>query len=140
MGAKRIGYQKTKKDIINLNAKKSKPKIETVKKSSQKIQPVQKSSKKVEPVKKSSSKRSLSKFEKTQPAVPEAPKLPYVEPGTKYMRECDCGVKHVMHIMNGMIFPEGLNLFTAHDWGPLHDQSYSKAEQAKIAEKHTWEY
>ena len=77
--AKRIGYQKTKKEISNLSAKKQKPKIETVKKSSPKVQPVQKLSPNVEPVKKSLSKRPLSSFEKTQPAAPEAPRMPYVE-------------------------------------------------------------
>ena len=77
--AKRIGYQKTKKEITNLSAKKSKPKIETIKKSSPKVQPVQKLSPNVEPVKKSPPKRPLSNFEKTQPAAPEAPRMPYVE-------------------------------------------------------------
>ena len=77
--AKRIGYQKTKKEITNLSAKKSKPKIETVKKSSPKVQPVQKLSPIVKPVKKSPSKRPLPKSEKTQPGAPEAPRMPYVE-------------------------------------------------------------
>ena len=40
------------------------------------------------------------------------------------------------HLLNDIQYTEIINL----DWGPLHDQSYSKADQAKIAEKHTWEY
>ena len=39
------------------------------------------------------------------------------------------------HYLNDQQYTEIINL----DWGPLHDQSYSKADQAKIAEKHTWD-
>jgi len=196
--AKRIGYQKTRKEITKPSAKKSKPKIETVKK------PLL--------------KRTLPNCEKTLSEAPEAPKMPYVEPWTKYMRMCRCGVKHIMHVRNDWIFPPGdhinykakpvyyngrfiphmecseiqvtdkeeyevsLRITSAYfsalegymncykeyldeyeiylagfttsfqkgskpptqikidNWGPLHDQSYSKADQAKIAEKHTWEF
>ena len=57
--AKRIGYQKTRKEITKPSAKKSKPKIETVKK------PLL--------------KRTLPNCEKTLSEAPEAPKMPYVE-------------------------------------------------------------
>ena len=77
--AKRIGYQKTKKEITSLSAKKSKSKTETVKKSSPKLQPVLKSSPKIEPLEKSPSKRPLPNCEKTQRGAPEAPRMPYVE-------------------------------------------------------------
>jgi len=170
------------------------------------------SSPKIDPVKKS----PVTCSEKTRLDAPEAPKMPYVEPWTKYMGMCDCGVKHILHVRNGMIFlPDGsykakqvywrwelipnmecseiqvtdkekhsaaLKITSAYftalegymncykeylddyeayltgfetsfqkgskppsqikieNWGPLHDQSYSKADQAKMARKHTWKF
>ena len=76
--AKRIGYEKTKKEIT-LNGKKSKPKLELVKKSSQETEAVKKSSSKIEPIKKSPSLKSLPNSGKTHLDAPEAPKMPYVE-------------------------------------------------------------
>ena len=66
--AKRIGYQKTKKELTTLKGKKSTPKIE----------PVKISSPKIEPVKKSPSLK-VTCSEKTRLDAPEAPKMPYVE-------------------------------------------------------------
>ena len=76
--AKRIGYQKTKKEITTLIGKKLRTKIETLK-TSPKIAPVKMSSPKTEPVKKSPSIKVLPYSEKTRLDAPEAPKMPYVE-------------------------------------------------------------
>ena len=75
--AKRIGYQKTKKELTTLNGKKSKPKIVLVKKSSPETEAVKKSSPKINPVKITTSLKSLPTWMRLD--APEAPKMPYVE-------------------------------------------------------------